>query len=134
MLPYELQRNRQHRFKQRKFGRIVNMSSMVAHQGALFSHVHYASTKGGILSFTKTLARTAAPYGITVNAVAPGIIKTELLYKTHSEEGVAQLASTVPLGFGEMRDVGLSFAFLCGEGGNYLTGICLDVNGGMYMH
>ncbi|MBR3651539.1 MAG: 3-oxoacyl-ACP reductase FabG [Victivallales bacterium] len=122
------------RMRERKFGRIVNMSSMVAHQGALFGHVHYASTKGGILSFTKTLARTAAPYGITVNAVAPGIIKTELLYKTHGEEGVAKLASTVPLGLGEMRDVGLSVAFLCGEGGNYLTGICLDVNGGMYMH
>ena len=122
------------RMRKRKFGRIVNMSSMVAHQGALFGHVHYASTKGGILSFTKTLARTAAPYGITVNAVAPGIIKTELLFKTHGEEGVAKLASTVPLGLGEMRDVGLSVAFLCGEGGNYLTGICLDVNGGMYMH
>ena len=101
------------RMRERKFGRIVNMSSMVV---------------------TKTLARTAAPYGITVNAVAPGIIKTELLYKTHGEEGVAKLASTVPLGLGEMRDVGLSVAFLCGEGGNYLTGICLDVNGGMYMH
>ena len=121
------------RMRERKFGRIVNMSSMVAHQGALFGHVHYASTKGGILSFTKTLARTAAPYGITVNAVAPGIIKTELLFKTHGEDGVAKLASTVPLGLGEMRDVGLSVAFLCGEGGNYLTGICLDVNGGMYM-
>ena len=122
------------RMRERKFGRIVNMSSMVAHQGALFGHVHYASTKGGILSFTKTLARTAAPYGITVNAVAPGIIKTELLFKTHGEEGVAKLASTVPLGLGEMRDVGLAVAYLCGEGGNYLTGICLDVNGGMYMH
>ena len=122
------------RMRERKFGRIVNMSSMVAHQGALFGHVHYASTKGGILSFTKTLARTAAPYGITVNAVAPGIIKTELLFKTHGEAGVAKLASTVPLGLGEMRDVGLAVAYLCGEGGNYLTGICLDVNGGMYMH
>ena len=122
------------RMRERKFGRIVNMSSMVAHQGALFGHVHYASTKGGILSFTKTLARTAAPYGITVNAVAPGIIKTELLFKTHGEEGVAKLASTVPLGLGEMRDVGLAVAYLCGEGGTYLTGICLDVNGGMYMH
>lgn len=122
------------RMRERHFGRIVNMSSMVAHQGALFGHVHYAATKGGILSFTKTLARTAAPLGVTVNAVAPGIIRTELLYKTHGEEGVAKLAAGVPLGLGETRDVGLACAYLCGEGGNYLTGICLDVNGGMYMH
>ena len=66
--------------------------------------------------------------------VAPGIIRTELLYKTHGEEGVAKLAAGVPLGLGETRDVGLACAYLCGEGGNYLTGICLDVNGGMYMH
>lgn len=122
------------RMRERKFGRIVNMSSIVAHQGALFGHVHYASSKGGILGFTKTLARTGAADGITVNAVAPGIIKTELLFQTHGEEGVAKLAEKVPLGLGEMRDVGLACAFLCGEGGNYLTGICLDVNGGMYMH
>lgn len=122
------------RMREARFGRIVNMSSMVAHQGALFGHVHYAATKGGILGFTKTLARTGAPYGITVNAVAPGIIKTELLYKTHGEAGVAKLAAGVPLGLGEVRDVGLACAYLCGEGGNYLTGICLDVNGGMYMH
>ena len=64
----------------------------------------------------------------------PGIIRTELLYKTHGEEGVAKLAAGVPLGLGETRDVGLACAYLCGEGGNYLTGICLDVNGGMYMH
>ena len=55
-------------------------------------------------------------------------------YKTHGEEGVAKLAAGVPLGLGETRDVGLACAYLCGEGGNYLTGICLDVNGGMYMH
>ncbi|MBS1371732.1 MAG: 3-oxoacyl-ACP reductase FabG [Lentisphaeria bacterium] len=120
--------------RDRNFGRIINMTSMVAHRGALFGHCHYAATKGGILSFTRTIARTGAPFNITCNAIAPGIIETELLFRTHGEEGVAKLAETVPLGLGKVRDVGLAAAYLAGEGGNYLTGICLDVNGGMYFH
>ena len=115
-------------------GRIINMASIVAHRGALFGHVHYAATKGGILSFTRTLARTGAPLGINVNAIAPGIIETELLFKTHGAEGVADLAKTVPLGLGKVRDVGLAAAYLAGEGGRYVTGTCLDINGGMYFH
>ncbi|NMA45339.1 MAG: SDR family oxidoreductase, partial [Lentisphaerae bacterium] len=121
------------RMRERREGRIINMSSVVGHQGALFGHVHYAASKSGILGFTKTLARTGAPLGITVNAVAPGVIRTELLYQTHGEAGVKKLAESIPLGLGELRDVGLSVAFLAGEGGRYLTGICIDVNGGMYM-
>lgn len=115
-------------------GRIINMTSVVAYRGALFGHVHYAASKGGILSFTRTLARTGAPYHITVNALSPGIIETELLFQTHGKEGVEKLAKTVPLGLGKPRDVGLAAAFLAGEGGRYLTGICLDINGGMNFH
>ena len=119
--------------KNQKAGRIVNMSSIVAHRGALYGHVHYAATKGGIISFTKTLARTAAPFGITVNAIAPGIIETELLFQTHGEAEVKKLSDTVPLGLGNIRDIGLGTAFLCGEGGRYITGATLDINGGMYL-
>ncbi|HQL09084.1 SDR family NAD(P)-dependent oxidoreductase [Oligosphaera ethanolica] len=121
------------RMREQHDGRIINMSSVVGHQGALFGHVHYAATKSGILGFTKTLARTGAPLGITVNAVAPGIINTELLFATHGEAGVKKLADGIPLGLGEPRDIGLSVAFLAGEGGRYITGTCIDVNGGMYM-
>lgn len=120
--------------REKRSGRIVNLSSVVAHRGAQFGHAHYATTKGGILSFTRTVARTGAPYGITCNAVAPGIIETELLFQTHGAEAVAKIAETVPLGLGKPRDVGLAVAYLAGEGGSYLTGICLDVNGGMYFH
>lgn len=120
--------------RDQKFGRIINLTSVVAYRGALFGHVHYAASKGGILSFTRTLARTGAPYNITVNAIAPGIIETELLFQTHGAEGVAKLAQTVPLGLGKTRDIGLAAAYLAGEGGRYLTGICLDVNGGMNFH
>jgi NAD(P)-dependent dehydrogenase (short-subunit alcohol dehydrogenase family) len=116
-----------------KSGRIVNISSVVAEQGALFGHVHYAASKSGMIGFTKTLARTAAPLGITVNAIAPGIIGTELLENTHGAATTARLAQDVPLGLGTVRDVGLAVAFLCGEGGRYITGSTLDVNGGLYL-
>jgi NAD(P)-dependent dehydrogenase (short-subunit alcohol dehydrogenase family) len=99
----------------------------------MFGHAHYAATKSGMLGITRTLARTGAPLGITVNAIAPGIIETELLLKTHGPEGVEKLSSTVPLGLGKPKNIGLAVAFLCGEGGNYITGATLDVNGGMYM-
>ncbi|MCX6900147.1 MAG: 3-oxoacyl-ACP reductase FabG [Verrucomicrobia bacterium] len=116
-----------------KSGRIVNISSVVGHQGALFGHVHYAATKSGMLGMTRTLARTGAPLGITVNAVAPGCIETELLHETLSEKGVEEMRGKIPLGLGTPRDVGLAVAFLCSEGGRYITGATLDVNGGLYM-
>ncbi|MFZ2644016.1 MAG: 3-oxoacyl-ACP reductase family protein [Verrucomicrobiia bacterium] len=116
-----------------KHGRIVNVSSVVGHQGALFGHVHYAATKSGMLGMTRTLARTGAPLGITVNAVAPGCIETELLHETLTDAGVEEMRGKIPLGLGTPRDVGLSVAFLCGEGGRFITGATLDLNGGMYM-
>lgn len=116
-----------------KYGRIVNISSVVGERGALFGHVHYAATKSGMLGVTKTLARTGAPLGINVNSVAPGVIETELLLKTHGAEGVEKLSATVPLGLGKPRCIGLAVAFLCGEGGDYVTGACLDINGGINM-
>lgn len=115
------------------YGRIVNISSVVGERGALFGHVHYAATKSGMLGVTKTLARTGAPLGINVNAVAPGVIETELLLKTHGVEGVEKLSATVPLGLGKPRCIGLAVAYLCGEGGDYVTGSCLDINGGINM-
>ena len=116
-----------------KSGRIVNISSVVGHQGALFGHVHYAATKSGMLGMTRTLARTGAPFGITVNAIAPGCIETELLHETLGDTGVEEMGGKIPLGLGTPRDVGLAVAFLCGEGGRYITGATLDVNGGLYM-
>ena len=114
-------------------GRIIQISSVVAHQGALKGHLHYAASKAGQLGLTRTLARTGAPYGITVNAIAPGIIRTDLLMKTHGEAGVRKLAEGVPLGLGETDDVGNAAVYLCSEEASYITGITLDVNGGQYI-
>lgn len=113
-----------------KSGRIICISSVVGERGALFGHVHYASSKSGILGFVKTLARTGAPHGINVNAVAPGLIGTELLFQTHGKEQVNDLAKSIPLGLGTPRQVGLAVAYLAGEGGDYITGATIDINGG----
>ena len=114
-------------------GRIINISSIVGHRGALFGHVHYASTKSAMFGFTKTLARTAAPLGVTVNCIAPGIIETELLFQTHGKGDVEKLAASVPLGLGKVKDIGLAAAYLAGDGGRYISGSTIDVNGGMYL-
>jgi 3-oxoacyl-[acyl-carrier protein] reductase len=119
--------------KNRGWGRIIQISSMVGHQGALFGHVHYAASKSGQMGFTKTLARTCAPHGITVNAVAPGIIETNMLQKVHGPEKLAELSAGVPLGLGHARDVAHAVHFLASDEAGYITGTTLDVNGGMLM-
>ena len=116
--------------REQKHGRIIFISSVVAERGALFGHTHYAATKGGQLAITKTLARTGAPYGITVNAIAPGIIKTELLVQTHGEEGVRELDAGIPLGLGSPEDIGSAAVYLASDEAAYVTGATLDVNGG----
>ncbi|WPJ95362.1 SDR family NAD(P)-dependent oxidoreductase [Coraliomargarita algicola] len=119
------------RMKARKWGRIIQISSVTAHQGALFGHVHYAASKGAQLSFSKTLARTAAPYNITVNSICPGIILTDLLQRTYPAEKIKELADSVPLGLGNPYDVGAAAGYLCSESGRYVTGATIDINGGM---
>lgn len=118
--------------REQKAGKIVNISSVVGHQGALKGHVHYASSKSAMFGLTKTLARTAAPFGVNVNAVAPGVIETELSLKTHGEVGMENLRNSIPLGLGSVKDVGAAVAFLCGDDARYITGVTLDVNGGLY--
>ena len=119
--------------RDQKGGHIVNISSVTGHRGALFGFVHYASTKSGQFGMTKTLARTGAPYGIRVNTVAPGLIETELLHETLSPEKLKELTDDVPLGLGQISDIGLAVVYLCGPGGRYVTGATIDVNGGIYM-
>ena len=117
--------------KEQQYGRIIFNSSIVGQRGALFGHVHYAATKSGQIGMIKTLARTGAPHGIRVNAVAPGIIETELLLKIHGRKEVDQLAASIPLGLGTPEDVGEAVAFLASDASRYITGATLDVNGGM---
>jgi 3-oxoacyl-[acyl-carrier protein] reductase len=122
------------RMRAQRSGVIIQMSSVVAHQGALKGHVHYGATKAGLIGLTKTLARTAAPLGIRVNAVAPGIVDTEMLHATHGDAGIADLKTRVPLGaLATPEDVAAAVVYLASDSARHITGTVLDVNGGMLM-
>jgi len=127
-----------HYMRKNKWGRIIQMSSTVGEQGALFAEHHYAATKGAMLSFGKTLARTEAKYGITVNAIAPGIIGSEMLFASLGEvtpdSNLGIALSRVPLGtLGTPADVGYAAVYLASKEAGYITGMTIDVNGGILM-
>ncbi len=115
-----------------RWGRIVNVGSVVGLVGNA-GQANYAASKAGIIGFTKSVAREVAQRGITVNAVAPGYVETELTGGL--PEGVKeQILAQVPSGrFGEPEEVAGVVAFLSGEGGGYITGQTIAVDGGMTM-
>jgi 3-oxoacyl-[acyl-carrier protein] reductase len=113
-------------------GRIINISSVVGATGNP-GQVHYAAAKAGLVGFTKSLARELGTRGITVNAVAPGFIETDMT-RTLSPEQRSAYASQIPLGrFGEPVDVAHAVLYLASGRAGYVTGQTLHVNGGMYM-
>ena len=118
--------------KERSYGRIINISSLAAHQGTMNGSVHYGASKAGQIGFGKTLARTAAQYNITVNNIAPGLTATELLNARPKEE-IAKLEAGVPLGIGKVSDIAAAAVFLASDEAGYITGQTLDVNGGWLM-
>ena len=123
--------------KRNHYGRIIMTSSVTAQQGALFGQVHYASTKGAQQSFAKTLARTVALDGITVNCVAPGTHMTETLHEILVNSDPHRLDAAIertPMGkIGTCEDVAYAVVYLASEEAGYVTGACIDVNGGCYM-
>ncbi|MEJ7818704.1 MAG: 3-oxoacyl-[acyl-carrier-protein] reductase [Rubrobacteraceae bacterium] len=115
-----------------RWGRIVNVSSVVGISGNA-GQANYAASKAGIIGFTKSVAREVAQRGITVNAVAPGYVETELTGGL-SEEIKERIKAQVPAGrFGSPEDISEAVAFLVGEGTGYITGQTLTVDGGMVM-
>ena len=119
--------------KKQRSGKIVNVSSLAARVGGIEVGIHYTASKAGLIGFTKTLAKEAGPYNITVNAIAPGIIATEPVKQQiagHENEYTAQ----IPLQrLGQPRDVANVILFLTCPLSDYITGIVLDINGGLYM-
>ena len=115
-----------------RFGRIINISSVVGSSGNA-GQTNYAATKAGIEGFTRSLAKEIGSRGITVNAVAPGFIETDMTVALPEEQKVALLGQ-VPLGrLGRPEEIANVVAFLASDQGSYITGETLHVNGGMYM-
>jgi 3-oxoacyl-[acyl-carrier protein] reductase len=119
------------RMKAKKSGRIVNFTSIAARRGSDRVGVHYAAAKGGIIGLTKTLALELGPFGITVNAIAPGFIKTPRL--AAADWVSQQFIDALPLRrAGKPDDIAGVVAMLCSEAGAYVSGATIDVNGGWY--
>ncbi len=121
---------------QRGFGRIVFLSSVSAERGGgVFGGVAYSAAKAAELGFTRALARELGPHGVTVNAVAPGLIDTDITGGALEGERKTQLLAGIPVGRnGKVADVADLITYLCREESGYITGATYDVNGGSHIH
>jgi 3-oxoacyl-[acyl-carrier protein] reductase len=114
------------------WGRIINMSSISARSGGGPGAAHYAAGKAGLESLTRSLAKELGPFGITANAVAPGVVLTPIHERHNTPEKLEQLRQRVPLRrLGEAEEVAGAVAFLASEDASYINGAILPVNGGM---
>jgi NAD(P)-dependent dehydrogenase (short-subunit alcohol dehydrogenase family) len=130
---YFLSRAAGNAMKERRWGRIVNVSSVGGRTGGMYAATVYSATKAGVMSMTKGFARHFAPYNITVNCVAPGSVDTRLMANL-SPEALKATIEGVPLKrLADPVEVARVIAFLASEGSSYMTGSIVDVNGGALM-
>ena len=123
-----------HLIENNKKGKIIQVVSQAAFHGSTTGHAHYASSKAGLVTFSKSLAREVAGYGINVNSVAPGMMETPMV-KDALEKKRDYYNSRIPIGrVATAEEVAYCVAFLASNKADYLTGITLDDTGGMLMH
>ena len=121
-------------FKHKGYGRIVNIASLAGQNGGTATGAHYAASKGGILTLTKVFARDLAPFGITVNAVAPGPLDSPAVHRTVPADRLAQLVRTIPTGgLGDAGFVADIVVRLAARDAGFTTGATWDINGGLFM-
>jgi acetoacetyl-CoA reductase len=119
--------------RERKFGRVVNIGS-VNGQAGQYGQVNYAAAKSGIHGFTKALAQEGARYGITVNAIAPGYVDTEMVRAVPTEV-LRKIVAKIPVGrLGHAEDIARGVAFLTAEEADFITGSTMSINGGQHMY
>src|SRR5947199_1948096 len=120
--------------KEQRYGRIVNLSSTAGKTVSTLGGAHYTASKAALLGLTRAAAKELGPYGITVNAICPGLFDTELTRETATPEQLAAIAQTFPVRrLGEAVEVADLICFLASEAAGYITGASLDINGGDLM-
>lgn len=119
---------------ERKTGAIVNVSSIAGRNGGALGSIHYSAAKGGLITFTKGLAKELAPFGVRVNAVSPGVVDTPYHEQFSSPEMMKTYAGMIPMGrVGTPTEVGKVICFLASDAASYLAGETIEINGGMFM-
>ena len=119
--------------RERGFGRIINISSINGQKGQL-GQANYSAAKAGVIGFTKAVAQENAPKGITVNAIAPGYIGTEMVLAVPEDFLKEKVISQIPTGrLGEPEEVARCVVFLASDDAGFVTGATLTVNGGQYL-
>jgi len=119
--------------KDRGWGRIVNIGSING-QGGQYGQVNYAAAKSGIHGFTKALAQEGAKFGVTVNALAPGYIDTDMVAAV-PEAVLEKIVAKIPVGrLGRAEEIARGVAFLCSEDAGFVTGSTMSINGGQHMY
>jgi len=117
----------------RKYGRVVNIGSINGQAGQ-YGQVNYAAAKSGIHGFTKALAQEGARFGVTVNAIAPGYIDTDMVAAV-PEDVLAKIVARIPVGrLGKAEEIARAVAFLVDENAGFITGSTLSINGGQHMY